>query len=162
MATTVEDVIAKAEMVEIEPKTGVALKPQLLKEEKVNGTEPKPMNGVKADEDGKNECVPEEKAEAGKEAANGGVPKDEGKKEEVAVEIEPKTGVSFPVKVEDGKQLNAVGLRKKAILGLGIKIYGFGITQSHPYNSYTFFLKKKTFMKDLQLVRYVKQMRHTC
>lgn len=139
MATTVEDVIAKAEMVEIEPKTGVALKPQLLKEEKVNGTEPKPMNGVKADEDGKNESVPEEKAEAGKEAANGGVPKDEGKKEEVAVEIEPKTGVSFPVKVEDGKQLNAVGLRKKAILGLGIKIYGFGITQSHPYNSYTFF-----------------------
>ncbi|XP_034706984.1 fatty-acid-binding protein 1-like [Vitis riparia] len=127
MATTVEDVIAKAEMVEIEPKTGVALKPQLLKEEKVNGTEPKPMNGVKADEDGKNESVPEEKAEAGKEAANGGVPKDEGKKEEVAVEIEPKTGVSFPVKVEDGKQLNAVGLRKKAILGLGIKIYGFGI-----------------------------------
>ncbi|KAL6325467.1 hypothetical protein AAG906_023312 [Vitis piasezkii] len=127
MATTVEDVIAKAEMVEIEPKTGVALKPQLLKEEKVNGTEPKPMNGVKADEVGKNEGVPEEKAEAGKEAANGGVPKDEGKKEEVAVEIEPKTGVSFPVKVEDGKQLNAVGLRKKAILGLGIKIYGFGI-----------------------------------
>ncbi|CBI34853.3 unnamed protein product, partial [Vitis vinifera] len=108
MATTVEDVIAKAEMVEIEPKTGVALKPQLLKEEKVNGTEPKPMNGVKADEVGKNEG-------------------DEGKKEEVAVEIEPKTGVSFPVKVEDGKQLNAVGLRKKAILGLGIKIYGFGI-----------------------------------
>lgn len=139
MATTVEDVIAKAEMVEIEPKTGVALKPQLLKEEKVNGTEPKPMNGVKADEVGKNEGVPEEKAEARKEAANGGVPKDEGKKEEVAVEIEPKTGVSFPVKVEDGKQLNAVGLRKKAILGLGIKIYGFGITQSHPYNSYTFF-----------------------
>ena len=131
MATAVEDVIAKAEMVEIEPKTGVALKPQLLKEEKVNGAEPKPVNGVKADENGKNECVPEEKAEVGKEAFNGGVPKVE--EEEVAVEIEPKTGVSFPVKVEDGKQLNSVGLRKKTMLGLGIKIYAFGIPQSHPY-----------------------------
>lgn len=26
----------------------------------------------------------------------------------------------------DGKQLNCVGLRKKSMLGLGIKIYGFG------------------------------------
>ncbi|XVE67859.1 hypothetical protein DITRI_Ditri09bG0021600 [Diplodiscus trichospermus] len=44
-----------------------------------------------------------------------------------AVEIEPKTGVSFPVKLDDGKQLNSVGLRKKSMLGMGIKIYGFGM-----------------------------------
>lgn len=127
MATSVEDVIAKAEMVEIEPKTGVALKPQLQKE-KVNGFEPNMANGVKAVENGKDECVREEKAENGKEASNG-VPKDDGK-EEAGVEVESKTGVSFPVKVEDGKQLNAVGLRKKTMLGLGIKIYAFGIPQS--------------------------------
>ncbi|MBA0640852.1 hypothetical protein Goklo_023753 [Gossypium klotzschianum] len=34
--------------------------------------------------------------------------------EEVAVE--PKTGVSFPVKLDDGKQLNCVGLRKKSMV----------------------------------------------
>ncbi|MBA0758647.1 hypothetical protein Gotri_021626 [Gossypium trilobum] len=44
--------------------------------------------------------------------------------EEVAVE--PKTGVSFPVKLDDGKQLNCVGLRKKSIFGLGIKVYSYG------------------------------------
>ncbi|XP_038997832.1 fatty-acid-binding protein 1-like [Hibiscus syriacus] len=49
------------------------------------------------------------------------------KQEEVAVEVEPKTGVSFPVKLDDGKQLNCVGVRKKSMLGLGIKIYGFGM-----------------------------------
>ncbi|BBH00454.1 Chalcone-flavanone isomerase family protein [Prunus dulcis] len=52
---------------------------------------------------------------------------EEAKKEEVAVEIEPKTGVSFPFKLDDGKQLGCVGLRKKSMLGIGIKIYGFGI-----------------------------------
>ncbi|KAL4367803.1 hypothetical protein GQ457_05G010800 [Hibiscus cannabinus] len=50
-----------------------------------------------------------------------------GDQEEVAVEVEPKTGVSFPVKLDDGKQLNCVGVRKKSMLGLGIKIYGFGM-----------------------------------
>lgn len=40
--------------------------------------------------------------------------------------MEPKTGVSFPVKLDDGQQLNCVGLRKKSMLGVGIKIYGFG------------------------------------
>ncbi|OVA20603.1 Chalcone isomerase [Macleaya cordata] len=50
------------------------------------------------------------------------------KEENVAVQIEAKTGVSFPVKLlDDGKALNAVGMRKKTILGLGIKIYGFGM-----------------------------------
>ncbi|KAK8717009.1 hypothetical protein V6N13_044294 [Hibiscus sabdariffa] len=47
------------------------------------------------------------------------------KGEEVAAEVEPNTGVSFPVKLDDGKQLNCVGVRKKSMLGLGIKIYGF-------------------------------------
>ncbi|TYI20783.1 hypothetical protein ES332_A07G260600v1 [Gossypium tomentosum] len=45
--------------------------------------------------------------------------------EEVAVE--PKTGVSFPVKLDDGKQLNCVGLRKKSMLGCGIKVYSYGM-----------------------------------
>ncbi|XP_026443905.1 fatty-acid-binding protein 1-like isoform X3 [Papaver somniferum] len=50
-------------------------------------------------------------------------------KEENIVEflIEPHTGASFPVKLDDGKELAAVGLRKKSFLGIGIKIYGFGI-----------------------------------
>ncbi|CAI0454983.1 unnamed protein product [Linum tenue] len=47
--------------------------------------------------------------------------------EEVAVEVEPKTGISFPVKLADGKELMTVGLRKKSMLGMGIKIYGFGM-----------------------------------
>ncbi|KAJ0112044.1 hypothetical protein Patl1_02845 [Pistacia atlantica] len=49
------------------------------------------------------------------------------KAEEVAMEVEPKAGVSFLVKLDDGKQLNCVGLRKKSMLGIGIKIYGFGM-----------------------------------
>ncbi|GFZ19058.1 hypothetical protein Acr_27g0007970 [Actinidia rufa] len=69
MATTMEEVIAKAETVEIEPKT----------------------------EEPKNETVEEDKQ----------MPKDEAKKEEVPVETEPKTGVSFQVKLDDRKQLNA-------------------------------------------------------
>ncbi|KAL5718128.1 Chalcone isomerase-like protein 1 [Ranunculus cassubicifolius] len=58
-----------------------------------------------------------------------GTPKEEEKpKEEViAEEIEPKSGVSFPVKVADGKQLKTFGVRKKTLLGLGIKIYSFGL-----------------------------------
>ncbi|KAI8018777.1 putative pentatricopeptide repeat-containing protein [Camellia lanceoleosa] len=108
MATTAEEVIANTDMVEIEPKIGVALKPQTPQDEKANGTTmPKIAN--------KNETVQKDR------------PKDETKKEEVPVETEPKTGVTFSVKLDDGKQLNAVGLRKKSILGMGIKIYGFGI-----------------------------------
>ncbi|KAK3413141.1 fatty-acid-binding protein 1 [Eucalyptus grandis] len=49
------------------------------------------------------------------------------REEKVGVEVEPRTGVSFPVRLEDGKQLNSVGLRKKSMLGVGLKIYGFGI-----------------------------------
>ncbi|GLT52466.1 hypothetical protein SLA2020_258060 [Shorea laevis] len=49
-------------------------------------------------------------------------------KEEVAVEVEPNTGVPFPVKLDDGKlQLNCVGVRRKSILGMKFKVYAFGI-----------------------------------
>lgn len=47
--------------------------------------------------------------------------------EEVKMEVEVKTGVSFPVKLPDGKVLNSVGIRKKKILALGINVYTFGI-----------------------------------
>lgn len=64
----------------------------------------------------------------GTKEASGDKAKDHGAKreEEVGVEVEPRTGVSFPVRQEDGKQLNSVGLREKSILGVGLKIYGFG------------------------------------
>ncbi|KAL5860550.1 hypothetical protein ACOSQ4_001846 [Xanthoceras sorbifolium] len=55
------------------------------------------------------------------------VQKEKEAKEVVAVQVEPKTGVSFPVKLDDGKQLICVGLRKESVLGMGIKINGFGI-----------------------------------
>lgn len=65
-----------------------------------------------------------ERVQEDKEKAGNEVPKEA--KDDIAVEVELKTGVSFPAKLDDGKQLNCVGLRKKSILGLGIKIYGFG------------------------------------
>ncbi|XP_050224339.1 chalcone isomerase-like protein 1 [Mercurialis annua] len=49
------------------------------------------------------------------------------KEEEVGVEVEAKSGVAFPVKLADGKHLISVGLRKKSMLGMGIKIYAFGM-----------------------------------
>lgn len=42
------------------------------------------------------------------------------------VEVEPKTGVSFPVELNDGRELKAVGVRRKSVLGFPIKIYSFG------------------------------------
>lgn len=140
MSSTVEDVIAKAEMVEIEPKTGLALKPEPPKEENlINGDAPKIANGdapkiangdadkvngengtKTSEEEEKNGKVEEDKSIVNE--ANG-----EAKKEEVPLLVEPKTGVAFPVKLDDGKELNALGLRKKSMLGLGIKIYAFGI-----------------------------------
>ncbi|KAK9067327.1 hypothetical protein SSX86_014653 [Deinandra increscens subsp. villosa] len=42
-------------------------------------------------------------------------------------EVEPKTGVSFPLLLGDGKELKALGVRKKNLLGLSIKVYSFGI-----------------------------------
>lgn len=100
---------------------------------KVNGTESmasngEPMvkdngmceNGTKAVEEPNNVSKVEEDKVATK-------PEDEAKMEEVPVEVEPKTRFSFPVKLEDGKQLDCVGLRKKSMLGMGIKIYAFGM-----------------------------------
>ncbi|XVF60219.1 hypothetical protein PTKIN_Ptkin08bG0027200 [Pterospermum kingtungense] len=101
MASTAENVIAKDEMAK----------------EKVSSE-----NGMKAAEHKANGKAHDE------ETPEGEVPKeDQAKKEEVAVEVEPKTGVSFPVKLDDGKQLSSVGVRKKSMLGMGIKIYGFGM-----------------------------------
>ncbi|CAA3014164.1 fatty-acid-binding 1-like [Olea europaea subsp. europaea] len=112
MPTTVEDVTAKAEMLEIEPKSGVDLKPTVV-DHKDNEAEPKiELNG-----DGS----VEKKGEENK--------KNKAKVDEVPVpdEVETKTGISFPGKLDDGKLLKAVGLRKKSMLGMGIKIYAFGI-----------------------------------
>ncbi|KAL2500098.1 Fatty-acid-binding protein 1 [Abeliophyllum distichum] len=88
MPTTVEDVTAKAEMVEIEPKSGVALKSTTV-DHKDNEAEP---NG-----DGSVEKEGEENK------------KDEAKVDEVPVpdEVETKSGISFPGKLDDGKLLKA-------------------------------------------------------
>ncbi|KAJ0753341.1 putative fatty-acid-binding protein [Helianthus annuus] len=48
-------------------------------------------------------------------------------KKEMAVEVERKTGISFPLKLSDGKELKAVGVRKKNVLGFSVKIYSFGL-----------------------------------
>lgn len=64
----------------------------------------------------------------------------EEKEEEVKMEVEPNTGVNFPVKTSDGKQLDAMGVRKKRVIALNVSIYGFGnlffysISQSHNPN----------------------------
>ncbi|XP_076949630.1 chalcone isomerase-like protein 1 [Bidens hawaiensis] len=50
-----------------------------------------------------------------------------GDEKTIAVEVERKTGISFPLKLSDGKELKAVGVRKKNLLGFSIKIYSFGI-----------------------------------
>nr|XP_043614997.1 chalcone isomerase-like protein 1 [Erigeron canadensis] len=49
------------------------------------------------------------------------------KDEEMPVEVETMMGYSFPVKLSDGKELKAIGLRKKSVLGLSFRIYSFGI-----------------------------------
>ncbi|KAL3629174.1 Chalcone isomerase-like protein 1 [Castilleja foliolosa] len=108
MPTTVNDVIEKTEMLEIDPKSGVALRSTT--KDGVNETEPK------LDENDEKKKIEQE--EPTKEAV---------KDEDVPVELEPKTGVTFPVKLADEKKLGAVGLRKKSMLGIGIKIYAFGI-----------------------------------
>ncbi|XP_060192995.1 chalcone isomerase-like protein 1 [Lycium barbarum] len=122
MPTAMEDVTAKIEAVEIDPESGLALKSTMDKEKASEGepkttetTQEKP-NGAKSEEE-KNEKRDPEKEPNGATF----------KEEEVPVEVEPKTGVSFAVRLEDGKQLKSVGLRKKSMLGMGIKVYGFGI-----------------------------------
>ncbi|KAL8471246.1 hypothetical protein ACS0TY_028156 [Phlomoides rotata] len=109
MPTTVNDVTQKTEMLEIDAKSVEALKST------TNEQQNEKMEGDAGDKSVEKEVQ--------KEATKDGV------KEEnvVPVEVEPKTGMSFPVVLEDGKRLNAVGMRKKSMLGLGIKIYGFGI-----------------------------------
>ncbi|GJX13361.1 fatty-acid-binding protein 1-like protein [Tanacetum coccineum] len=47
--------------------------------------------------------------------------------EKMLVEVERRTGVPFPVKLSDGKELIAVGLRRKNFLGLSFRVYSFGI-----------------------------------
>ncbi|KAJ3671756.1 hypothetical protein LUZ60_007835 [Juncus effusus] len=49
------------------------------------------------------------------------------KEEEVKTVAEPKTGVKFPLKLADGKQLLATGVRKKRVIAFNVNIYGFGI-----------------------------------
>ena len=50
----------------------------------------------------------------------------EKEEENVKMEVEPKTRVSFPVKLADGKELASLGLRRKTIIGINVKIYAFG------------------------------------
>ncbi|KAJ1685731.1 hypothetical protein LUZ63_017121 [Rhynchospora breviuscula] len=73
--------------------------------------------------DVKEEVVTKEEKQNGKEEE---VVKEE-KEEEVKMEVEPSTGVKFPVKVSDGKQLDAMGVRKKRVTLLNVTVYGFGI-----------------------------------
>ncbi|MCD9560485.1 hypothetical protein HAX54_019171 [Datura stramonium] len=113
MPTTMKDVTAKIDAVEIDPKSGLALKSTMEKEKAIEG-EPKTTETTQEKPNG---ATSEEKEPNGATF----------KEEEVPVEVEPKTGVSFAVRLEDGKQLKAVGLRKKSMLGMGIKVYGFGI-----------------------------------
>ncbi|RRT79204.1 hypothetical protein BHE74_00054505 [Ensete ventricosum] len=50
-----------------------------------------------------------------------------GRKEAEEMEVEPKTGVSFPAKLPDGKRLCATGLRRRKLLAIGINVYAFGM-----------------------------------
>ncbi|CAK7328135.1 unnamed protein product [Dovyalis caffra] len=104
----------------------VTVKAQTSMQEKVNGIDHqhKGTNGVNCENGTKvvEESTVEKVQETVGKEAEGELPK-----EEVAVEVEAKTGVSFPVKLDDGKQLMSIGLRKKSMLGMGIKIYSFGM-----------------------------------
>ncbi|KAL1812280.1 hypothetical protein DCAR_0624487 [Daucus carota subsp. sativus] len=108
MSTTVENVVAKTPDVEIDPKSAA--------EKVTNGAakEGSHENGTKAtagaEEEAKQENVQEQVV-----------------KKEVPLQLEPKSGVSFAVELDDGKQLFAAGLRKKSMFGVGIKVYGFGM-----------------------------------
>ncbi|XP_059295285.1 chalcone isomerase-like protein 1 [Lycium ferocissimum] len=119
MPSTMENVTSKTEAIEIDPKTGLALNNKSsVDDEKKSETKKENIisDGAKTEE---------EKKEKDDQESNGAAAI---KEEEIPVETEPKTGVSFPVKLlEDGKLLKAVGLRKKSMLGMGLKIYAFGI-----------------------------------
>ncbi|XP_031480645.1 chalcone isomerase-like protein 1 [Nymphaea colorata] len=51
--------------------------------------------------------------------------------EEKVEEVEPKTGVAFPLTLENRKRLHATGLRKKKVMGISFKIYAFGLYADH-------------------------------
>ncbi|KAL3813821.1 hypothetical protein ACJIZ3_015089 [Penstemon smallii] len=125
MPTTVNDVTQKTEMLEIDPKSCVAMKSTI--DNKANETEPNMTDNQQKKEKQENEDehkpVQNEEEKIEQEEPT----KQALKEEEVPVEVEHRTGVSFPVRLGDGMQLKAVGLRKKSMLGLGIKIYGFGV-----------------------------------
>ncbi|OIT03725.1 PREDICTED: fatty-acid-binding protein 1-like [Nicotiana attenuata] len=122
MPSTMEDVTTKTEAVEIDPKTVLALNKSAAIDEKKISTEVEPKT---ADTETKKEDSGCDKTEEEKKEKCDQV--EPIKEEEIPVETEPKTGVTFPVKLQDGKLLKAVGLRKKSMLGIGLKIYGFGI-----------------------------------
>ncbi|KAE8021462.1 hypothetical protein FH972_007348 [Carpinus fangiana] len=61
------------------------------------------------------------------QAGKGVADDDELKNEAKMEEVEPKTGISFQLKLDDGKQLGSAGLRTKYALGMNLKIYAYGI-----------------------------------
>nr|QTF65961.1 fatty-acid-binding protein [Dracaena cambodiana] len=77
-------------------------------------------------DDDKSEMAKDEKAVEEKEQIKAKEGEGEGE-ENVKVEIEPKTGVAFPVKLADGKQLDSLGLRRKKVIAININIYAFGM-----------------------------------
>lgn len=128
MPTSVNEVVEKTEMLELDHASGAALKSTVKDSGNGISMHPKFPENEKGDKkmDGESKEKSDEKEEANT--------KEELTKEDVPVEVEAKTGVSFPVVLGDGMRLNTVGLRKKSMLGLGIKIYGFG---THPSKNHT-------------------------
>ncbi|KAF6137116.1 hypothetical protein GIB67_030880 [Kingdonia uniflora] len=150
MATMVQGVTTKTEMLEIDPKSTIGTSKdatmvndvaKMEHEGKTNEdetlkkgsetTKKDVKKGLNETPEGETSTIEKDlkaDVELKKEKADDTAVEDEtDKKEAVAEQTEPKTGVSFPVKLRDGKQLNSFGMRKKTILGLGIKIYGFGM-----------------------------------
>ncbi|CAI9111467.1 OLC1v1011692C1 [Oldenlandia corymbosa var. corymbosa] len=113
--TTVDEVTAKLETTAVEAQKAT-MKEQAAGNEAAETEPPK----EKMEESTHQEAVEEEKQK------NQTIVEEE-EDGEIPVEVETKTGVSFPIRLEDKKQLKAVGLRKKSMLGVGIKIYAFGI-----------------------------------
>ncbi|KAK6153091.1 hypothetical protein DH2020_012730 [Rehmannia glutinosa] len=111
-------------MLDIDTKSGAALKPTT--KDKGDEIEPKLANNEQDEE--KMQAQTEDKSAHTEEEIEQEDDNKQAKKEkEVPVEVEPKSGISFPVRLSDGKLLKAVGLRKTSMLGISIKIYGFGI-----------------------------------
>ena len=81
-------------------------------------------NGEKTAKDDK--VSVEEEEEIVKEEGEVRAKESEKEEENVKIEVEPKTGVCFPVKLADGKELNSLGLRRKKVIALNINIYAFG------------------------------------